>query len=345
MRRTILKGIAASILAVAVQGAAGPAMAQDAAAFYEGEKITWIVPYKPGGGYDEYARLFAPFLEKYTHARIEIENMPGAGGMRGANEIFNAPSDGLTIGIINGSAMVTNELSGIEGATYRVADYNFLGRVVADSRVLVVPVDSPYNSLADILASETTVKIGATGLGGSTYVDAVLVGSAFALNQQVIHGFGSSSDVRQALLRGDIDAMWGSLGSALSGVNAGDNKVIVHGGTDALANFPEVESLFSYVEHAADPAHSQMILDAWSALNAVGRPVAAPPGVPQDRVEFLAEAFRNVMQDPDFIAAAEDAGRSLSYVDGAMMAMIAKSSTDLTPELKALFVAAIRGEL
>lgn len=345
MRRNVLKGLVASILAVTVQGAAGPVFAQDAAAFYEGEKITWIVPYKPGGGYDEYARLIAPFLERYTHARVEIENMPGAGGMRGANEIFNAPNDGLTIGIINGSAMVTNELSEIEGAAYRVADYNFLGRVVADSRVLVVPTTSPYYSLADILASESPVKIGATGLGGSTYVDAVLVGSAFGLNQQVIHGFGSSSDVRQALLRGDIDAMWGSLGSALSGVAAGDNRVIVHGGMEMLENFQDVESLFSYVEQAADPVHSQMILDAWSALNAVGRPVAAPPGVPQDRVEFLAEAFRNVMQDPEFIAAAEEAGRSLSYIDGAAMAAIASASTDLTPELKELFVAAIRGEL
>ena len=59
-----------------------------------------VVPYDPGGGYDEYSRILAPYLEKYTGARVDIVNMPGSGGMRGAVEIFNSPSDGTYIGII-----------------------------------------------------------------------------------------------------------------------------------------------------------------------------------------------------------------------------------------------------
>ena len=39
---------------------------EGAAAFYDGRVIRWIIPYSPGGGYDEYGRMIAPYLEKYT---------------------------------------------------------------------------------------------------------------------------------------------------------------------------------------------------------------------------------------------------------------------------------------
>lgn len=109
MKRNFLKG--AMALCVAATFAGVPAAAEDAKEFYKDESIRWVVPYKPGGGYDEYTRLLAPYLAKYTGAKIEIINMPGAGGMKGANEIYNSPNDGKTVGIINGSAMVTNELA------------------------------------------------------------------------------------------------------------------------------------------------------------------------------------------------------------------------------------------
>ncbi len=92
------------------------------------------------------AAMIAPYMEKYTGARVDIVNMPGSGGMKGAVEIFNSPADGLTIGIINGSAMVTNQLAEIEGANYKVGQYNYLGRIVADQRVLVVGTNSGIDS-------------------------------------------------------------------------------------------------------------------------------------------------------------------------------------------------------
>lgn len=345
MRRQILKGMVATLFAGATFGMAGAALAQDAAGFYKGKNIKWIVPYKPGGGYDEYSRLLAPFMEKYTGARVDIVNMPGAGGMKGANEIFNSPPDGLTVGIINGSAMVTNQISDIAGANYKVGEYNYLGRVVADLRVLVTSTQNDYKTFDDVMNSKETVKLGATGLGGSTYVDAVITGEAFGLNQKVIHGFNSSTDVRQALLRGDVHGMWGSLGSALQGVEDGDHRIILQsakGGSDLL---PDVPSVFDYVDQTSDPARTEQVLKAWAALNDVGRPVAAPPGVPEERVAFLRDAFKQSMNDPDFIAKATKADRELSYASGEDMAQIAKDSSEMTPDIKKLFIAAIRGEL
>ena len=345
MRRTFLKGALAALVAGSTLSFAGLAQAEEAAEFYKGNVIKWIVPYKPGGGYDEYSRAIAPFMEKYTGARVDIVNQPGAGGMKGANEIFKSPADGLTVGIINGSAMVTNQLSEIEGAVYKVGEYSYLGRMVADLRVLVVGSNTPYNSFKDLQDSATDVVVGATGLGGSTYVDAVITGPALGVKQKIVHGFDNSGDVRQAMLRGDIAGMWGSLGSAIQGVEDGDHKIVAQSDPERSPLLPDVPSVFEFIDARPDAAEVHQIMDAWDALNAVGRPVAAPPGVPEDRLAFLRAAFEQSMNDPEFIKTMTDAGRELSYVGGEKMGKIARTATEMSPEVKAVLVAAVRGEI
>lgn len=342
MRRTFLKGLAASVVASIALG--GAAMAQDAAEFYKGNVIKFIVPYKPGGGYDEYARMIAPFMEKQTGARVDIVNMPGSGGMKGAVEIFKSPADGLNIGIINGSAMITNELAEIEGANYKVADYNFLGRIVADTRVMVVGAGTGFNSFDDVKMGGTAV-VGATGLGGSTYVDAVIVGDVFGMDQNVVHGFNSSGDIRAAMLRGDVHAMWGSLGSAMKGIKSGDHSVVLHSEKNPTGVLEGIPSVYDVAAASDDPDGQLKILEAWDGLSAVGRPVAAPPGVPEDRLVFLRAAFASAMEDPEFVAKAEESGRDLAFADGELTGSIAKAATDLDDATRELFVAAIKGEI
>ena len=344
MRRKFLKTAAAA--ALAALGATGAVVAQeDAASFYDGNVIKFIVPYDPGGGYDEYARMIAPYLEKYTGSRVDIENMPGSGGMKGAVEIFNSPADGTYIGIINGSAMVTNQLAEIEGADYKVGDYNFLGRMVADPRVLVVGANSGIDSFETMQSDGKPVIVGATGLGGSTYVDAVIIGDAFGIDQRVVHGFDRSGDIRTAMLRGDVNAMWGSLGSALEGLAAGDHKVILHAEKEARPEFEGAPSIYEIAETVEDPERAKTILRSWEALNDVGRPVAAPPGVPEDRLAFLRDAFEQAMNDEEFLAEATESKRDLLFASGEEMSQIAKDATDLDPEIHDLFVRAIRGEI
>ncbi len=345
MRRTFLKTAAAGAAMFAAIGLGTAASGQDAAEFYKDNVIKWIVPYDPGGGYDEYSRIVAPYLEKYTGARVDIANMPGSGGMKGAVEIFNSPSDGLTVGIINGSAMVTNQLAEIEGANYKVGDYNYLGRIVADQRVMVASKASGIMTYDDLVANGSPEIVGATGLGGSTYVDAVITGDALEIDQKVVHGFDRSGDIRTAMLRGDVHAMWGSLGSALKGIESGDHTLILHGEKNPTGILEGVPSIYDIAMTMDDGERRVKILESWEALSAVGRPVAAPPGVPEDRLAFLRDAFQKAMNDPEFVAQAKEAKRALSYASGDDMAGIAKTATELDPEIEALFVAAIRGEI
>src|SRR5215470_8048515 len=65
--------------------------------FYKGKDLRMIISSSVGGGYDIYARLIAKHLTRYLPGNPAIvpQNMPGAGGIAGANYIYNvAPKDG-----------------------------------------------------------------------------------------------------------------------------------------------------------------------------------------------------------------------------------------------------------
>lgn len=315
------------------------------AAFYDGRNIRWIIPYSPGGGYDEYARMLAPYLEKYTGARVDIVNLPGAGGMRGANELFNSRPDGLTIGLINGSGLVVSALAGISGADYDLNRFEYLGRIVADARVLVVGADSEYDSFAELLEAGSAARIGATGLGGSTYLDAIVMNEAFDGEIGIIHGFDSSSIIQQAMLRKNIAGTWGSWGSLLEPVSAGRQKVILQSGTARLAALPDVPTAFELAGTTADPEWTRAILNAWESLQAVGRPVAAPPETPPERVEFLANALSSALHDPELVATAERSRRMLHPATAGEMRRIVSAATNMPAKVRTLFVRAVKGEL
>lgn len=77
--------------------------AQTVAEFYAGKSITLQVGYPPGGGYDVYAQVFAPFLGRHIPGNpfISIQNVPGADSLKLANDLYNvAPRDGTVIGAI-----------------------------------------------------------------------------------------------------------------------------------------------------------------------------------------------------------------------------------------------------
>ncbi len=338
--------VLAALLVNACQpaGESGPPK-EGVAAFYDGRVIKWIIPYSPGGGYDEYGRLISPYLEKYTGARVDILNLPGAGGMRGANELYNARSDGLTIGLINGSALVMNELAGMPGADYEISEFAYIGRTVADRRVLVVSLESGYDTFDAIWQAGEAAKIGATGLGGSTYVDAVIVKEAFGMGVDIIHGFDSSSVIRQAMLRGNIAGTWGSWGSALDAVDQGRDKIILQSGSQRAADLPDVPLAYDYVDQTASPDRARAILDAWEKLHAVGRPVAAPPGTDPERVAFLRQAFEQALHDPELLAESARVKRPLHFATGEDMARIVEESMIMRDDIRELFVRAVQGEL
>src|ERR1700754_2364885 len=87
--------------AMLLTAAARPAAAQE---FYRGKTIDIIVAPPPAGGYDQYARLLARHMGKHIPGNpgFLVQNMPGAGGIRAANYLYNvARKDGTVFAVIN----------------------------------------------------------------------------------------------------------------------------------------------------------------------------------------------------------------------------------------------------
>jgi tripartite-type tricarboxylate transporter receptor subunit TctC len=330
------------------QQIAGPDAVVDpnaAATFYKGKVIKFLIPYAPGGGYDEYVRMMAPYMEEYTGARIDVQNLPGAGGMRGVNELYASPNNGLVIGILNGSALITSAMAGIKGAEYELDKFEYLGRVVADPRVLVLTSQSGFKSFDEFLNPVAPIKIGATGLGGSTYVDAVIAKEAFNLDYEVIHGFDSSPIIRQSMLRGNIVGTWGSWGSAEEGVKSGLEFVLLQSGKKRLSALPDVPTVFEYADKTTDPVRTRAILTAWDALIAVGRSIAAPPGTSPDKVKFLRDVFYKSLHNPKLLENSMQTGRLFDYTTGEEMSELTKAATQMPADIEELFIKAINGQL
>jgi tripartite-type tricarboxylate transporter receptor subunit TctC len=315
------------------------------ASFFDGATIKLIVPNNPGGGYDDYARLILPYLEKYTGARLQLVNMPGSGGMRALSELIKSPADGLTIGLVNGSGIVTNQIAGTGDMGYRMDELSFLGRLANDLRVLTISTQSEFSSFNDILNAKQAVRIGATGYGGSTYVDAVISRRIFDLNVNVIHGFNNSASMRHTMLRGDIDGAWSSWGSVREEVASGRIRLVVQVGEERHPALPEVPAITEFIDRTADPLLSRNIISAWQAIHLVGRTLAAPPGMDTERLHFLREAFRQALQDPQLHTQAEESGRPIQYKSGQEIRDIIQNAQQIPADMQQVFADSMASEL
>jgi tripartite-type tricarboxylate transporter receptor subunit TctC len=248
------------------------AQSKKPAAFYKGKVLTFIVPYTPGGGYDVYSRILAPYLEKHTGARVIVRNMPGAGGMLGVNETYNAPPNGLTIGIQNCVGSITNQLTGVKGVRYDLTKFSWIGRMAVNLRVLVMRKGSDITSIQKLMNAKRTVKIGATGLGGSTYVDAVITKKVLNLPIDIVHGYDSSSEVDLGMLRGEIEGQWGSYSSRLKMMKAGEQFAILQSGAAGKrdSRTPDIPTFFE----VASSEKGKRILSTLAGMHETARPIA-----------------------------------------------------------------------
>jgi tripartite-type tricarboxylate transporter receptor subunit TctC len=128
-----------------------------------------------------------------------------------------------------------------------------------------------------------------------------LLGTKF----KIVSGYDPGSGLTLALESGETEGVCGLSWSTMKAARPHwikDNKlnVIVQLG---LAKLPELPDVPSALELVSDPVKHQ-VLELILMRQEIGRPVAAPPGVPADRLEVLRRAFDETMRDPEFLAEA-----------------------------------------
>jgi tripartite-type tricarboxylate transporter receptor subunit TctC len=313
MLRSILAAVA--LLVAASQGIAS---AED---FYRGKTIRLVVPSAPGGGYDASGRSLALHMAKHIPGEptIIVQNMPGGGGLTGANWLFNvAPKDGLAIGLIQ-RGVPFYPFFGDMNALFVPQEFNWLGSITAEVGAITVFQTSKAKTMADALA--LPVVLGGSGPNDSeTYP--FLMNNTIGTRFKIVSGYKANTETLLAIERGEVEGMSGSWSSMKANrpkwVQDNQVRVLVQIGYTKQPDLPDVPTILEFVKTDEHRAMWNVAL----AMAQVGRPVAAPPGIPKDLAAILRKAFWDTMQDPAFVAEMEGARREVSPESGESMEKI-----------------------
>lgn len=304
-----------------------PATARaQAAADYAGKQITLIVGAGAGGGYDAYARLFARYLSEYLpgHPPIVVQNMPGAGGLRAANYLYNvAPRDGTAIGIFAHDLVLLGLAGATGGVQFDTPRFTWLGSAssFADDAYLLIarPGASAVDAATARAGGHPPLLVGASAQGGGTSDIAALARDALGFNLKLIPGYPDSNAMFLAMDRGEIDARFTAI-SVLRlsrpqwlAPHSGTHVIVQFGRAERHADFPDVPT----ARELAATDRDRALIELAELPYLLDRPFAAPPDVPRARAQALREAFRMAADDPRCRAEAARLKLDLSPVDGA----------------------------
>ena len=116
------------------------------------QPIRWIVPYPAGGGADVVARTVAGGMEKPLGQTIVVENRPGAATIIGATAVSQAEPSGYMIGTADSGTLAFNP-SLYAKLSYDPSKFTYIGGIAKFPLLLAVNVNSPYKSVADVIAA------------------------------------------------------------------------------------------------------------------------------------------------------------------------------------------------
>lgn len=310
------------VLAAAMASSLTLAKADSVADFYKGATVTIEIGYGPGGGYDTTARLVAQFLGRHIpgHPSVVVENMPGGGGLKVANTLYNvAPKDGLTLGVFS-SDIALEPLYGDKQAKFQVDKFAWIGSMDTDLMSCGVwkGAGVGVKTLPDLIKARKTITFGSSSPTTDPSLYPLFFKNALGAPVKVINGYTGTRDVMLAMERGEVDGTCGLFestirGSYMSELKSGDLTPFVQVGMDRTSPLFGNATPIAAVLTTDEMRKIGQLVFGPSLLT---RPLAAPPGTPADRVDALRKALLDTLQDPETRVAAAKMQMSLTPLSG-----------------------------
>ena len=289
-RATLMNLARRAVLGMTLAAAVGGASAQQ----FPDRPITLIVPWGAGGGTDAVARMIGSLMERDLGQPVNVVNRTGGSGVVGHAAIAAAAPDGYTIG------MITVEITMMHHQKLTELDptsYTPLALVNLDPAGFQVRADSPYKSMADVLAAIKAnpgkFKASGTGQGGIWH----LALAGWLRDAKVdpatvpwVPSNGAAPGL-QDLVAGGIEFAPVSLPEARSLIDAGKVKSLAVMASSRAALFPNVPTL-------KEATGSDWATGAW-------RGIAAPKGLPAPvaaRLEASVKKAYDSKEYKDFMA-------------------------------------------
>lgn len=284
-----------------------------ASAAYPEKTIEFVVGYKPGGGYSDWAQAIAPFIEKHlpNKTNVIVRHMDGAGSAIAANYLQKAKPDGYTIGIYNVAGLAATQLA--RKVPYDLSKVTWLGRVSYDDTVAVVSGKGPYKSIQDFKKQSKPEYIVSTkGLAATNTITGAVTFAKMGVKWKPLNHAGTGESVL-AVIRGDADVTWGSFESLQQYIDSGDLRLVVYYDSKRHPNFKDV------------PIPAEVGMPELNESMNSHRVIGAPPGLPADIRNVLEAAIREAVEDPEFANAVKKMKRTPAYLDGKQSSELVKS--------------------
>lgn len=270
------------------------ASAQD----YPTKPVTIYVPFAAGGGTDLSLRMLEEAVSKNLGQKVVIVNKTGTATIY---QVVTGPADGYTL--VVGS---TGNLAAVPhnpGAPYTRDDYVPVVQLTSVPALLAVPGNSPFQTMADIVAAARkgppgALKVGISPTGSISHLAAIQLEKAFNIKFGYIP-HKSNGDVVTALLGSHVDI--GSVDIAAAGPKMASNSVrgIALYRETRLPTFPEVRTL---KEQGADIS--------FGFYNVI----LAPKGTPDRIVGVIHDAFRKALEDPAVVERSKSLNLPIAYL-------------------------------
>ena len=299
---------------------------------YPSQRITYIIPHKPGGGHDTYVRAVSPYLTKYLQqlspgakgGQLLVKNEPAAAGRKGYSLLFNSRPDGYTLSAFDSTFIMDN----IMGASdFDFTKVTFLLLAVSTTKMIVTNKNG-YKSWQELQLAmkKEPVKTAVGSFGRGNHVAGIIINEKMNTNLKLIPLQGTAESMN-SLLRGDVQASIVSEDSAKPLIDAKELRVLLV--FDEKSEYPGAVSSkeLGFPELADDLGSHRFIV--------------APPNLAPEPKRILIEALRRVNADKNFLAWAKKAEFPLRNLYGSdaeqTFLKIIKTYDELTPLLKKRF--------
>lgn len=290
-------------------GAAAIAVAQsmgqpaDAQAFGQGQEITVMQGFQPGGGSDALAQLVQPFLAEELGVNFVNQYIPGATGAIAWTQLAKQTTpDDNAVSITNTPMLMTNYIMS-DAITYTIGEITPLANVVTDPGVMVVAADSPFETFEELIdaarADPGAITIGNSGVGGDDFFSSVMIERAadIAFQKVPFQGDGPSW---QAALGGQIDASDNNLGITFPQIEAGNLRVLAVFSEERIPQIPDVPTLREL---------------GYDVVAGSSRGYSGPAGTPDEAIAEFDAAMQRVIENPAFQEAAAARAFNIDYMD------------------------------
>jgi tripartite-type tricarboxylate transporter receptor subunit TctC len=173
-------------------------------------------------------------------------------------------------------------------------------------------------------AATEPIKMAAAGVGSAAYIDTLLIAEALGLNIEVIPGF-EGTEGEMSMMRGEVCGQVGTTSSLKPFVDNGNGKFVLQVGGTSEEGVPQARDL-------ATDERGQAIVAIIDAQSEIARLTAGPPGIPEDRLQVLRDAYMAALSDPELVAEAQQLDIPIEPASGDVVAERVQAALNQSPE-------------